>query len=137
MLSRKENNDATVKIKSIIGQDAVFEGTLHAKETTRVDGVIKGDVEIDTTLVLGVSGKVIGNVTAAVIMVGGRVEGDIIAKDKITIASTGNVTGNIHAKKLVIDENAVFRGQSFMGEEIPKLEGAEQAALPDKAGKEK
>ena len=77
-----------VKIKSIIGPDAVFEGSLHAKETTRVDGLIRGDVTIDEVLILGVTGKVIGNVNAATIMVGGQVEGDLYAKEKIIISAT-------------------------------------------------
>ncbi len=121
MLKKKENNDAQfAKIKSIIGQDAVFEGTLQAKETTRVDGLIKGDVKIDTVLVLGLTGKIVGNVRAATIMIGGTVEGDLIASDKITISATGKVTGNLHTKKLVVDENAVFFGQCFMGDDVPK-----------------
>ena len=123
MLKKKENNDAQyTKIKSIIGQDAVFEGTLHAKETTRVDGLIKGDVKIDTVLVLGITGKIVGNVHAATIMIGGTVEGDLVATEKITISGSGNVTGNIHTKKLVVDENAVFFGQCFMGDNVPKME---------------
>lgn len=115
MLTKKDASETqNVKIKSIIGQDAVFEGTLYAKETTRVDGLIKGDVKIDEVLVLGVSGRINGNVNAATIMVGGQVEGDLIAKDKIIISATGKVNGNLHTKKLIIDENAIFRGQCFM-----------------------
>ena len=123
MLRKKENNDMqNQKIKSIIGQDAVFEGTLEAKETTRVDGLIRGDVKIDTVLILGVTGKIVGNVNASSIMIGGTVEGDLVAGDKITIAATGKVTGNLHTKKLVVDENAIFRGQCFMGDQAPKKE---------------
>lgn len=123
MLGKKDNSEsANVKIKSIIGPDAVFEGTLRAKETTRVDGLIKGDVEIEETLILGVSGRVVGNVTAATIMVGGQVEGDLHANEKIIISATGKVSGNLHTKKLIIDENAVFHGQCFMGEETVQPE---------------
>ena len=130
MLKKKENNDNQFsKIKSIIGQDAVFEGTLQAKETTRVDGLIKGDVKIDTVLVLGLTGKIVGNVQAATIMIGGTVEGDLVATDKITISATGKVTGNLHTKKLVVDENAVFFGQCFMGDNVPKQPEAEPAPL--------
>ena len=128
MLSKKNNNDAVNgNIKSIIGQDAVFEGTLHAKDTTRVDGLIKGDVEIGEALILGVTGKIVGNVNASTIMVGGQVEGDLNAKDKIVISATGKVTGNIRAKKLIVDENGVFRGECFMGEEVIKKEEPQTA----------
>lgn len=126
MLSRKDTNETpNVKIKSIIGQDAVFEGTLYAKETTRVDGLIKGDVKIEGALVLGVSGRINGNVTASTIMVGGSVEGDLVAKEKIVISATGKVSGNLHTKKLIIDENAVFRGQCFMDDGMKPQQSAE------------
>lgn len=126
-MSRKDTNEApNVKIKSIIGQDTVFEGTLYAKETTRVDGLIKGDVKIEGTLVLGVSGRINGNVTASTIMVGGSVEGDLAAREKIVISATGKVSGNLHTKKLIIDENAVFRGQCFMDDGMKPQQSAEK-----------
>lgn len=125
MLSRKDTNETSnVKIKSIIAQDAVFEGMLYAKETTRVDGLIKGDVKIDGVLVLGASGRINGNVEASTIMVGGSVEGDLIAKEKIVISATGKVNGNLHTKKLIIDENAVFRGQCFMDDGMKPQQNA-------------
>lgn len=131
---KKDNNDTpNVKIKSLIGQDAVFEGTLQAKESTRIDGLIRGDVKIGEVLVLGVSGKIIGNVNAATIMVGGQVEGDLVAKEKIVISATGKVNGNLHTKKLIVDENAVFHGQCFMGDEAPK----QAAAAQEKAAESK
>lgn len=131
MLVKKDNSENTnVKIKSLIGQDAVFEGSLHAKETTRVDGLIKGDVTIDEVLILGVSGKIVGNVTAATIMVGGQVEGDLHAKEKIIISATGKVNGNLHTKKLIVDENAVFHGQCFMEDEKSAAKAAPATQNP-------
>ena len=101
MLKKKENNDAQfAKIKSIIGQDAVFEGTLQAKGNHKSDGLIKGDVKIDTVPVLGLTGKIVGNVRAATIMIGGTVEGgNLVASDKITISAIEvKVTGNLHPR---------------------------------------
>ncbi len=123
MLIKKEGSDGNVgnvRIKSIVAQDAVVDGNLQAKGATRIDGVVRGNVKIDEMLVLGAASKVIGNIYAASIMVGGEVEGDLAAKEKVTISGTGKVTGNLHTKKLIVDENAVFRGQCFMGDEIPQ-----------------
>lgn len=115
MLSRKSGNDAQLsKINTILGKDAVLEGNFHAKGTTRIDGTIQGDVVVEDMLVLGASGKIIGNVQASVIMVGGNVQGDLSAREKIEISATGRVTGNIRTKKLIIDENAVFQGNCNM-----------------------
>lgn len=134
MLTKRDSADAAnARIKSILGQDAVFEGTLSAKEATRIDGLVKGDVKIESTLVLGVSGRIVGNVNAATIMVGGQVEGDLVAGEKIVISATGRVNGNLHTKKLIVDENAVFHGQCFMGGEKETEKPAEVQKIPESA----
>lgn len=114
MLKKSTNEIQVTKIDSIIGAEAVFEGNLTTSATTRVDGVVKGDIRSEGTLIVGPGGKVVGNIKAANIMVGGTVEGDLTADNKIEAASTGVIIGNIETKCLFIDENAVFQGQCNM-----------------------
>lgn len=115
MLGRKAGNEMqNTKINTVLGKDAMLEGNFHAKGTTRIDGMVQGDVAVEETLILGASGKITGNVQAASIMVGGNVQGDLYAKEKIEISATGKVAGNIRTKKLIIDENAVFQGNCNM-----------------------
>lgn len=114
MLRKSTNEIQVTKIDSIIGAEAVFEGNLTTTATTRVDGVVKGDIRSEGTLIVGPGGKVIGNIKAANIMVAGSVEGDMTADGKIEAASTGVIIGNIETKCLFIDENAIFQGQCNM-----------------------
>lgn len=119
MLNRRNTNEMHhAKIDSIIGAEAVFEGDLRTSATTRIDGVIKGDIKSGGTLIIGVGGKVIGNIYATNIMVSGTVEGNLFAQEKIEAASTGVILGNIETKCLFIDEDAVFQGQCNMKRDI-------------------
>ena len=113
----KSNNtvsDAQIKVVTILGEDAVFEGHLTAKEAVRIDGTIKGDCACEKEFIVGQSGHITGNITEQNVIISGRVEGDIAASGKLELLSTGKLIGNITAKSLVVDENACFDGRCTM-----------------------
>lgn len=103
------------KVVTLIGASAVLEGDFRSKDSTRVDGVINGDVSIEGTLIVGQNGSVTGDVTADNVFLAGTITGAINAGNgKIEISDTGKVVGDITTKSLVIDENAIFQGQCNM-----------------------
>ena len=121
MLGKRTTSDlGAVKINSIIGTDTVFEGTISTKETTRIDGIVKGEIKSEGTLVIGNSGKVVGNVHAANIVIAGSVEGDLYATGKIEVSSTSKIRGDINTKSLIIDEDALFEGKCTMNTDEQK-----------------
>ena len=81
-----------------------------------MDGTIKGEVKSKGTIIIGTSGKVIGNIATQEIVIAGRVEGDINALGKVEITSTGRIYGDIRTKSIIIDENAIFQGKCMMDE---------------------
>lgn len=132
----KRESTTNVKINSIIGAGAVVEGDFAAQGSTRVDGVINGNVTIQGILVLGAGGKVNGNVEAASAIIGGEVLGDIKVSDKLEVSATAKVLGNIATKILVIDENAVFQGKCDMNQEVPNMKKhGKTAKAVSRAGK--
>jgi len=111
----KKGKDFTVeKISTMIGSDAVITGTFEAKDTTRVEGVIHGDIKSEETVIVGTTGKVNGNITAKNVMVAGEVKGNMHVVERIEASASGKIFGDIQAKSLYIDENAVFQGQCTM-----------------------
>lgn len=116
MMSKNKNSavDAKAKIGTLIGRGAVFDGNLSAPEAVRVDGTINGNCDCKELLIIGVEGKIFGDITARQMVIAGVVQGDIVANGKLELLSTGKVTGNITAKSLVIDEDACFDGRCVM-----------------------
>lgn len=137
MLVRKNTKELSGKIDSIIGADAVVTGNLKTGATTRIDGVVQGDIESKGTLIVGVGGKITGNITAAYIMVAGEVKGDLFAGEKIEVSSSGKITGNIQTKSLIVDENAMFQGKCIMNvdkkEESQTIEHDKQKTVSETA----
>lgn len=100
---------------NFLGEGTYVEGTVETKGSLRIDGRVKGAIKTADTLTVGSNGVVSGEVHARVAVVGGRVEGNIQVDDKLVLEANSTLVGNLKAKKLIIDEGAVFQGKSDMG----------------------
>ena len=118
MMSKNKNKnsgtDARAKVGTLIGKGAVFEGNLSAPETVRIDGTVNGNCTCKEVLIVGVDGKINGDIFSQNVIISGRVDGDIEAKGKLELLSTGKLTGNITARSIVVDEDACFDGRCTM-----------------------
>lgn len=99
---------------TIVGQAAKLEGNIVSAGALRIDGQVKGQISAEGDVMLSPQSSVEADISAANISVAGRFKGDVSAKGKVEIARGGRVDGNITAKALVIQEGAVFNGQSRM-----------------------
>ena len=112
--NKNSGTDARAKVGTLIGKGAVFEGNLSAPETVRIDGTVNGNCTCKEVLIVGVDGKINGDIFSQNVIISGRVDGDIEAKGKLELLSTGKLTGNITARSLVVDEDACFDGRCTM-----------------------
>lgn len=101
------------KLETIIGDGTHVVGRVSVKGTIRIDGIVEGDVHADW-VVVGETGKVVGNTHTRGMVVGGSVEGNIEATETVELMGKASMTGEIHAPKLAIAEGAVFDGRSRM-----------------------
>jgi len=132
--SNNTNKPEISRVDTIIGENAVVEGVLRTKDTTRIDGKIKGEGFFEGHLIIGESGKVEGDITANSMLVAGAVEGNIHVRNKLEIAETGKIKGDIATKLLYIAEGAVFEGKSTMNDS--KSSTPEKSVTNDFAKKE-
>lgn len=113
---------AELKVVTVVGEGTVIDGNFTAKESTRIDGVVHGDVNCGGSLILGVHGAVHGNVKAKNVFSSGHIYGDVISENKIEATETSKIIGNIDTSVLVVDENAVVHGKCNMHVILPKSE---------------
>ena len=116
MFSSKKRSDTinTSMINTIIGNNAKIEGVISTQDSTRVDGILEGKILSESSVIVGESGMVTGDILAVEILVAGTVHGNLTAKEKIELTSTGRVLGDMITKTLVIDEGASFKGNCTM-----------------------
>ena len=102
---------------TIVGRGAVLEAArLSGNESVRIDGIFRGNIDLDGSLVLGDAGSVTGDITAKYIVIAGRVNGNIHCESMLHFASTARVTGDIEAQSLIVDEGSQISGQYYVGE---------------------
>ena len=101
------------KLETIVGNDTHIAGKVSVKGTIRVDGIVEGDVQADW-VVVGETGKILGNTRTRGMVVGGSVEGNIEATEMVELREKAKMAGEIHAPKLGISEGAVFDGRARM-----------------------
>jgi len=116
---------------TIVGQGAKLEGTVVSAGSLRVDGQVKGQINADGDVMLSPQSQVEADIRAQNVSVAGRFKGSIVVKGRAEIARGGRVDGNITSKTLVVEEGAVFQGQSIMDQQTAQAP-APQAA-PGKA----
>lgn len=142
MFGSKKNESvldtALEQVGTIIGPGAVLEGPLTTKDSTRIDGTVKGNVTVSGALIVGQAARIVGTVSCMNAYIAGEVEGNVSApQGKVEISDSGKVIGDVSCKGIIIDENAVFHGQCNMtGIDKSSAEIAKERAAADKTTEE-
>ena len=112
---------------TVIGKGMYLEAArLSGNESVRIDGIYKGQIDIDGSLVLGDSGSVTGDVRANYFLVAGEVAGNVYCSSQLHFASSAKVFGDVQASSLIVDEGAQVSGKYTIGESkaIPEVKPA-------------
>ncbi len=109
----------TGKINSIM-EGTSIEGEIKSDSNIRIDGRVKGTINVRGRLIVGASGLVEGDVTCQSSDIEGTVNGKISCQDLLSLKATAKLTGDINTKKLAIEPGAVFTGNCTMGGGIVK-----------------
>jgi cytoskeletal protein CcmA (bactofilin family) len=103
------------EITALLGRGTQFEGKLHFEGRVRIDGMFKGEIHSDDTLIVGDGAEVHAEIDVATVIVrGGIVHGNVRAKTAIEIHAPGKLHGNIHSPSVFIDRGVEFEGSCRM-----------------------
>ena len=107
------------KINSIM-EGTSIEGEIKSDSNIRIDGRVKGTINVRGRLIVGTSGVVEGDVTCQSSDIEGTVNGKITCADLLSLKATAKLTGDINTKKLAIEPGAIFTGNCSMGGGVVK-----------------
>jgi cytoskeletal protein CcmA (bactofilin family) len=100
-------------ISTLISEGAKVDGDITAPAVVRIDGHVKGDVNVSEGLILGENGRIEGNIVTKELIVYGIITGNITAKS-LEIRSTGKITGDIETGILLVETGGVYNGRLVM-----------------------
>jgi cytoskeletal protein CcmA (bactofilin family) len=119
---------STDQVENVLGKSAHVRGDLKADGAFRVDGTVEGSVESKSSIVIGESGVVRGDVKGRDVVVAGQVQGNIVATGHLDIVASGRIEGDVDALSVRIETGGVFRGTSRMGGKAAAPSGDESEA---------
>ena len=123
MFANKKQTAYAEVPNTVIGKGITIEAaSLTGRESVRIDGTFRGNVDIGGSLILGDTGNIEGHIHAKYIILAGKVVGDIQCDSTLHVASSANVSGNIASQSLIVDEGGQLNGQYKIGGEQKKAQ---------------
>jgi cytoskeletal protein CcmA (bactofilin family) len=92
-------------------------GEIKSGGDIRIDGKLKGNINIKGRLVIGNTGIVEGEITCSNCDVSGKITGKVNVTELFSLKATAVVEGEVLTKKLAIEPGAVFTVTCKMNEE--------------------
>jgi cytoskeletal protein CcmA (bactofilin family) len=129
MLSNKKKESPSAPSNSInvVGSDTTIEGNITSNGDVRIDGTLVGSIKTSSKLVLGISGKIEGDVNAKSADISGKISGNAHISEILFLKSTSRIVGDIHTNKLVVESGGEFNGKCEMGKTAIPIDSAKQA----------
>ena len=124
---KKDSDFSSGEHFSVVSAECYFQGTLSVQGSLRVDGTLEGSVDNARHVIVGTDGKIVGDVTAEIVVCGGVIEGNVCA-DMLEVLAAASIKGDIRAKKMIVEEGGRIDGQCSIG-------GGEESAASEKEDK--
>lgn len=118
----REGNNVNGQTSNRILGGTTIEGEVHSDGDFRVDGTIKGTINITGKLVIGEKGVVEGEVTCGSANVSGKFDGTLKVEDLLSLEPSAFVKGDILTGKLSIVPGAEFSGSCSMGAVVRQMQ---------------
>jgi cytoskeletal protein CcmA (bactofilin family) len=105
---------------TVIGRGSRVAGTVRVKGRVQIDGEVEGHVFAeDGHVSIGPSGSVIGQLTAAELVVGGRIEGTIRVTGHVHVVNGGSAVGMLQYSSIQVDRGGAL--EELSAEDLEKL----------------
>ena len=106
-----ETDSTTINLISC-GTEIV--GDINSAGDIRIDGGLTGNVSTKGKIVIGPTGKIIGEITCKNSEISGIIEGKISVGQLLNLKASSKITGDIITSKLSIEPGAIFSGTCKM-----------------------
>jgi cytoskeletal protein CcmA (bactofilin family) len=117
---------------TVVARDTRFEGQITGSRAVRLEGSIKGMVQLKAPLEVVEGATLEAEVHATVVRVAGSVVGNITATELVELLASANVKGDVAAPALHVVEGAKLEGRVQMRAEsvAPKTASPPPGEIP-------
>jgi cytoskeletal protein CcmA (bactofilin family) len=116
--SSKSNTSSTaLGALNTLVEGTIIEGQVTAKSDIRIDGMIRGNLNCDGKVIIGLTGFIEGQINCANAVIQGKFEGTLNVKELLNVRESAKITGEITTGKLIVEAGAVFNVTCKMGKQ--------------------
>ena len=108
---RKKKKTSPAQSASIITPGTYIKGEIRCDGNILINGELEGNIMSRSEVVVGKSGRVMGEIQAQKLLVSGEFKGNFTG-EIIDIMPYGKVYGDVVVNNIVIEPNAVFEGET-------------------------
>lgn len=91
---------------SVLGPSTKVTGRVSGEGALRVEGAVRGDIDVTGNAEIAEGGSVEGNVTAQALDVGGSLLGDAVVRGAVAIRGGASVRGELRGAEISIEPGA-------------------------------
>lgn len=121
MITSAKRNPEQAQASNRILMGTEIEGNLLSNGDFRIDGTVKGNIQIDGKLVIGEKGRIEGEIICANANISGYLKGKIHVSELLHLESTAIVKGDVITSKLSIQPGAELSGTCSMGSVVREM----------------
>ena len=126
------NQETTVISHNSFAQGTEINGEIKSVGDIRIDGKLKGNINIKGRLVIGTTGVVEGEIICSNCDVAGKIIGKVVVSELFSLKASANVEGEVLTKKLAIEPGAIFTVTCKMSDEKSGQQAGQQQDKKDK-----
>jgi len=111
---KSAQDKSPAKVKSAVGEGALFEGILRFTGGLHIQGKVKGSIisdDANSLLILSETAHVQGDITTAHLISNGKIDGEIKVKGKVEFFEKARMNGDVHYKILELPSGAEINGK--------------------------
>lgn len=113
-MNQRKDSELEEEIKTVLGTQTVFRGTLRFRDSLKILGRCEGRIESPGSLIIGKGAEVFAEIKVGSVIIAGTVKGNVEATIQTQIGSTGKLIGNLKTAQLKVEDGTVFEGKVEM-----------------------
>lgn len=110
------------EVTTLLSEGTSFEGNINSSSSIRVEGFLKGDIQVEQNIIVGETGKIIGNITSSKLIVFGTVEG-LIKTHVLKVHKTAKIKSEsvVEAEVASVEDGAILECKFSVGKKKVEL----------------
>lgn len=126
MFDKAKKNTSQLGQTNRIVEGTIIKGDITSKTDFRLDGILIGNYNSASKLVIGPAGEVQGDIKCVNIDIEGKFSGRLEVSELLGVKSTAKIKGEVIVGKLSVEPGAVFEATCEMKSNLKAIPSDEQ-----------